>query len=78
MFLVCEFESRSLENSEYVFILTSLPTSDAASGPPQEAHHCHVERHDSCEGPPLDDDRQDVLQAAEVVESRGGVSLLFR
>ncbi len=77
-FLVCEFESKSLENSKCVFILTSSPTSDGASGPPREACHRHVKRHDSRRGPPRDDGRRDVLQAAEVVGSRGGVSLLVR
>ncbi len=56
-FLVRKFESMSLENSECIFIRTSLPTSDAAPGHPQEAHHCHVKRHDSCGGFLRDDDR---------------------
>ncbi len=55
-FLVHEFESKSFENSECVFILTSLPTSGVASGLPREARHRHVERHDSRGGPPRDDD----------------------
>ncbi len=73
-FLILEFESKSLENSECVFILTSLLTSDAASVPPRGVRHCHVERHDSHGGPPRDDDWREVPQAAEVVRSRGEVS----